>query len=449
MENNDLTRGSIPKHIKNIAVPASVGFFFNTMYNVVDTYFGGLVSTDALAALSLSFPVFFVIIAMGTGIATGATALIANALGAKDERKSQIYSLQAITFSVLLGLLLTVIGYFVAPFLFGVLGAEGEYLEISVSYINVILLGSVFFGLTFVINGILNAQGDTKTFRNFLIIGFFLNLILNPMLMFGWLGLPALGLDGVAWATFIIQVVGVAYMGRVIVRKGIICPGCSSLFYPRYKYFKEISQQGFPASLNMMTVAVGIFVITYFIAPFGKAAVAAYGIATRVDQIALLPSIGLNIAALAMVGQNNGAKKFERCREVYHTVMRYGIIISTFGMLGVFLLASQLMSLFTSDGEVVEIGAHYLRISILVYWAYTILYIVTSVLQGLKKPMFAIWIGLYRQIAAPIVFFYLFSRVLGWELDGIWWGIFAINWTAVMISLWYARSVMRRLFGKL
>jgi len=106
------------------------------------------------------------------------------------------------------------------------------------------------------------------------------------------------------------------------------------------------------------------------------------------------------------------------------------------------------MALFTKDAEVIAIGSHYLLISVLVYWAYAILFMLTSVLQGLRKPMFAVWIGLYRQIIAPLAFFYFFSRVLGWELNGIWWGIFAINWTAVVISYLYAKKVMREIFDK-
>lgn len=447
MKNNNLTKGDISKQIKMIAVPASVGFFFNTMYNVVDTYFGGLVSTDALAALSLSFPVFFIIIALGSGISSGSSALIANALGAQDEKRANSYALQALSFSVIISFFLTVGGYFMAPYLFKILGAEGAYLNIAIEYINIILLGSVFFGLTFVINGILNAEGDTKTFRNFLIFGFFLNCLLDPMFMFGWLGFPAMGLTGVAWATVLIQVIGTVYMGRILAKKNIFCQECWHLFYPQKEYFKEIARQGFPASLNMMTVAVGVFIITYFVAPFGNAAVAAYGIATRIDQIAVMPSIGLNVAALTLVGQNNGAKKFDRCLKVFKIVMRYGLLLALLGIVGVYFFAEGLMSFFTKDPEVINIGMHYLYISILIYGAYTILYIIVSVLQGLKKPNFALWIGTYRQILAPIIFFYVFSQIFGWGIDGIWWGIFAINWTAVIISLFYAKKVFDKILA--
>jgi len=180
----DLTQGSVTKHIKTIAIPASIGFFFNTMYNVVDTFFGGLIGVDALAALSLSFPVFFVIIALGSGMSTGATALISNCLGEKKKTEAMKYVIQSITFTVFLGLFLTILGWLVTPYLFMMLGAEGNYLALSTGYMNIILGASVFFMLTFTLNGILTSQGDTKSFRNFLIVGFFLNLILNPMLVY-------------------------------------------------------------------------------------------------------------------------------------------------------------------------------------------------------------------------------------------------------------------------
>ena len=446
--NNDLTTKPIPELVRRIAIPASVGFFFNTMYNVVDTYYGGLISTQALASLSLSFPVFFTIIALGSGISTGASALIANALGARDSDRAQKYATQSISFSAIVSLLLTIAGWLAAPFLFRLLGAEGDYLRMALSYINVIFGGTILFSLTFVINGILNAQGDTRTFRNYLVAGFFLNVLFDPWFMFGGFGMPALGLAGVAWATLTIEFLGVIYMGYRAIKSGILCRECWGMLWPRLEFYKDVAKQGFPASLNMMTVALGIFIITYFVSPFGKAAVAAYGITTRIDQIALLPTIGLNIATLTLVGQNNGAKLYERCREAYAKNLQYGFIIVAFGIAGVAVFARQLMRLFTADPAVVDIGVTYLHISVLVYWAYMVLYIAVSALQGLKKPLYAIWIGLYRQIAAPIIIFPLLATVLALGLTGIWWGVFVINWSATIISLLYTRRQMKKIFVK-
>ena len=446
-KNNGLTTKPIPGLIAQLAIPASIGMFFNTMYNVVDTWFSGLISTEAIAALSLSFPVFFVILAIGFGISTGTTALIANALGAGDEIEARLYAVQSVSFTIILSMLLMVLGLFSAPFLFKILGAEGSYLAISLSYINIIFYGLVFFSLTFVLNAILTAQGDTKSFRNVLTMGFFLNLVLDPWFIYGGLGMPALGLAGVAWATIFIQLLSTLFMSMRVIRSGLFCKDCWGMFVPRRRYFVDIGAQGFPASLNTMTIAIGIFIITWYLSRFGQNAVAAYGIATRVDQIALLPIMGLTTATLTLVGQNNGAGLYDRCVTAFQKALLYGTLVTTVSMIIVFCAPRVIMQIFTGDPAVVDIGAFYLRISAFIYWAYIILFVSVAALQGLKKPMYAIWIGLYRQIVAPAVAFYILAYLLGLGLTGIWWGIFLVTWSATIFTLYYVRRTMNRMFS--
>ncbi len=440
-ENELLTR-PIPALVRKLAVPASVGFFFNTMYNVVDTYWGGKLSTEALAALSLSFPVFFIIIAAGSGLSTGLTALIANALGGGRREDASRLSAQGASFSVLVSIVLSIVGIFAAPKLFMLLGADGSYLGLSLSYMNVIFLGTVFFLLSYALNSTLNATGDTKTFRNFLIAGFFLNLILDPMFMFGWLGLPALGLKGVALATVVIELLGCVYLGWRVSKLSLSRGRRVNDFIPNLTVFREIAGQSIPASLNMVTVGLGIFIITYFIAPFGQTVVAAYGIATRVEQIFLLPTIGLTVAALTLVGQSNGAGNVARARESVVVCLKYGIYIMTVGTIAIFFFAKPFMGIFTNDVDVISSGAFYLRIAAFLTWAYAVMFTNVSALQGMKKPLFAVWIGLGRQIIGPVLIFWLFSTWFG--LSGIWWGIFLINWTAAIITMVYARRVFRQ-----
>ena len=445
MENNiQLTTQPIPKLIRHIAIPVSIGFFFHTMFNVVDTFFGGLISTKVLAALSLSFPVFFIILAMGSGISTGTTALIGNAFGAGNRDEARLFGIQGISFGVLVSIIMTLIGVYASPFLFSVLGASDDYLTACLIYMNTIFLGTVFFMLVFMLNAILVALGDTRSFRNFLIGGFLLNIILDPWFIYGGLGIPPLGIAGIALATVLIQLFGGVYLGIKVYKTDFMSNKSIKDILPKAGYFKEIARQGFPASLNLVTVGIGIFVITYFISKFGKEAVAAYGIATRVEQIALLPTVGLNTATLTIVAQNNGAKLFDRIKETLNAALRYGGILMGLGTMGVFLLAEHLMGLFTNDGRVVEIGATYLRIAAFVFYAYVILYVNVAALQGVKRPMYAIWIGLYRQIIAPIIVFYFLTQILDFGLMAIWWGIFSVTWSAALITLFYARRLLRK-----
>lgn len=439
-EENPLLTERIPKLIRTIAMPASIGFFFNTMYNVVDTYFGGLHSTEGLAALSLSFPVFFLIIAVGSGIGSGLTALIAHALGEGNREKAVRYVVQGLSFGVGLSIALTIIGLAAAPSLFRLLGATDSYLALSLSYMNMMFYGTAAFMFLFLLNGILSATGDTKAYRNFLITGFFLNFVFNTWFMFGGLGLPPLGLAGLALGTVVVQVIGVAYMLYKVSKAGLLHARLTKRdFLPDWHVYKEISTQGFPASLGMMTVALGIFIITYFISAFGEGAVAAYGIATRIEQITLLPLIGLNIAVLTLVGQNNGAKLFARVRETYRLALRYGTIISLVATVFLLIAASPLMHLFTSDAAIIATGVTYLHIAAFVAAAYMILFMSDAALRGLKRPMFFLWLGIVRQIVLPAIVFTLLIKTFDTGLIGVWWGIFGIVWAAALVVLFYVR----------
>jgi len=444
-QSNYLITESIPSLIRKIAIPASVGFFFNTMYNVVDTYFSGLISTEAIAALSLSFPIFFIIISFGSGISSGVTTLIAHALGEGKKDEAREFAEQGFSFGLVMAAVITSAGFLFAPALFGLLGAEGIYLEYALSYISVIFAGAVFFVLTFICNSILNATGDTKSFRNFLISGFFVNFLFNYWFMFGGLGVPALGIAGIALGTIVVQCFGVIYLVHRVIKTGLITRDFLRHLLPKKDVYKKIAAQGFPASLSMMTVGIGIFITTFFISGFGKAPVAAFGIATRVEQIALLPLIGLNIAVLSLVGQNRGAGKHDRVVEVIKRAMKYALVIATIGVVFISVSASYLMKLFTNDPSVILVGVQYLRIAAFIMWAYATLFVIDSVFRGLKKPAFSLWLGLFRQIIAPLIFFSLAIYVFHTSIFGIWWSMFTIVWVAAIISFTYVLRMLKKI----
>ncbi|MBK8166650.1 MAG: MATE family efflux transporter [bacterium] len=409
------------------------------MFNVVDTYFAGRLSTDALAALSLSFPVFFMFVAIGSGFATGTTALIGQALGAGDRRRASLIGAQGIVLAGVLGVASSALGFLAVPHLFRLLGAEGAYLATCLQYMNVILGGAALMFGVHMLNGVLNAQGDTRTFRDALIMACALNVVLDPWFMFGGLGLPPLGIGGLALATIVAQMFSFALMAHRVRRTGLLDRDAGARWRPDPAVLGAIAHQGLPAGGNMMTMALGVFVITWFLGQVSHQAVAAYGVATRIEQMMLLPAIGLNVATLTLSAQNGGARRFDRVRQAVRTALGAGAVLMVCGGILLLLLARPLMDAFTDDPAVVAIGARYLRIAAFIGFAYIILFVNTSALQGLKRPALALWIGLARQIVAPVLVFGLATRVWGLGLDGIWWGIFGITWAAALAAVVLAR----------
>jgi Na+-driven multidrug efflux pump len=254
-----------------------------------------------------------------------------------------------------------------------------------------------------------------------------------------------MGIAGIALSTVLITAGGALYIS-VRVRQTRLADGLSRRdFKPSWTAFREIIRQGLPASLNMMTVALGIFVITWFVSRYSAGGVAAYGIATRIEQIVLLPTIGLNIATLTLCGQNHGAGNLERVRQTWHTAVRYGLILMLLG--GILLLAAggPLMRAFTDEAAVIQAGRAYLHVAAWTLGSYVILYQTVFMLQGLKRPMFGLWVGLYRQALAPALVFPTLAFVMGLGLKGIWWGIALINWSAAIVAWFYGRAILQRL----
>jgi putative MATE family efflux protein len=441
----DLTEGSILSHVKAIAIPSSVGFFFNTMFNVVDSIYAGQLSTDALAGLSLSFPIFFLIIAIGSGIGNGTSTLSAIAIGKKDIQEYHQLARNALQMALFVGIALIFLAPFIIEPLFELTGAKGASLALGVAYTQTIFYGSLFFLLNFTLNGLLASQGNTKPYRNYLIIGFFMNLILDPLLIFGWFGLPALGTVGVALATVIVQLFGTVYLSYRWMKSELFDQTMLKKAKASLSTIGELLKQIIPSSLNSATIALGIFIINYYVLFYGGSqTIAAYGAAVRIEQLILLPTLGLNIAALNIVGQNFGAGNFKRIMQARSLVTKVGVVIMLVGVAIIFPAAPYLIQIFNGDPAVVSAGSTYLRIEVFAFLTYVFLNMNISVLQGIKKPNFALWIGMFRQFL-PFVLFYFLGTTLNMGILGVWWGIVIINWMAVGITLIYTKSQLKKL----
>ena len=440
-----LREAPVPGLVRELSIPVIVGMFFQTMYNVVDTWAAGLISTEALAALSASFPVFFFVIAVSHGCQAATTALVSHKLGANEVEDAKGMSGQALVFSLWMGILSGAVGWWACPHLLGFLNLEGEPLQLGITYLRTIFISTPFYALSSTLNGILSANGSTKPFRNAIIICFLLNIPLDLWFIHGGGPLPAMGFAGIALATALLQVVTFVYLYKVALQTHVLPRMRKGCYLPHPASQFKLMEQGFPAMVNILTIAGGIYVYTWFAAGLGTEVVAAMGISMRIEQIVLLPSIGLNTAAMTLSGHALGARNAGRLMDIFRTCLKFGFYIYLVGGPVVAAFAPFWMSVFTQDPDVVGIGATCLRISMLSYYAYILLFTITSMLQGLQRPMFAIWIGLYRQVLAPLVAVPFLMTVFAPPELGIWWGVFASVWTGTLVSVLYGVFVYKRI----
>jgi putative MATE family efflux protein len=447
MARRDLTTGSIPDHFRALALPTAIGMMFTTLYNVVDVYYAGMLGTEAQAGLAISFTVFFVLfVAIGVGLSSAMGALVGHALGKRSGQESLIAA-QGITFGLGASVCLMVIGWFAAPWLIALVSEPGAYRDAANQYLRVLMLGAPAFVIAYVANGILTAQGDTKSMQYANMAAFFANLALNPLFIFGIGPLKGIGFDGIALSTVVSQAGVMAYVLWRALRSEAMAG--HRRFVPEAAMMRQIGGQALPASFSMVVMMVAGFVIQFFLKGFGGEAVAAYGIALRIEQLILLPAFGLTGALLPIAAQNYGAGHFDRVREATMFCFKAGVALMLAGSCILWFAAGPAMALFTNDARVIEIGKSYLHVDGFILPIYVTLFAITSLLQAFKKPIYTLWIGIYRQGIGVALFSWIYVHVFDLGYLGIWIGIATAVTTGLMLSLALTERLARDLIGGL
>jgi putative MATE family efflux protein len=440
--NNNLQTQDIPVLLKKMSIPLSTGMFFQTMYNVVDTFYAGFLSTQCVAAISLGFIFFYILVGIGNGLGTTLTSLIGNCFGKKKNFLASLYAFKGFLFICIVGTLCSIIGYLCAPYIFLFLGATDDYLQLCLDYINIIIIGNIFFMINTSCNAILNGLGDTKTFRNTLIFGFFANIALNPLFMYGFWFIPALGLKGIALSTVFVQIIIMFYLIKKVLNTSIINFKVIHYFLPEKRIYKELISQGIPSSLNIVIMGIGAIILMYFISDYGYKAVAGYGIAFRVETILLMPALGLSTSTLILVSTNYGAKEYKRVVTTLYLSLKYGFIICGIGALFLYIFGESIIKIFDADKEVIRFSMTYLVIQIWVFFALLTLYVCVSVLQGIKKPKMVFYIGMYRQVIAQIAIAFIIVKYLQLDITYLWLGILVMVYSAAIYLYLYTKKVL-------
>ena len=441
-----LTKDPIWFLLRKVTIPASIGSLFQTFYNLVDTWFAGRISAEAIAAIAKSFPIYFTIIAIGVGLTAGTNTLIGNNLGAKNKKKASLFIAQSIIFAFFLSILVTFFGLNVSDFLLSIMGSDKEGIILSRKYLDIIFYGTVIVLIQISLNGTLNAQGDTKSYRNVLIFSFFLNIFLNPLFIFGYGFIPAFGISGLAIATVVAQFIGLLYLAYKVYCCELKQYLRFKCFIPKFDLLGELTYQTIPVMFSMLLIGVGLFNILYFIGQFGDIATAGYGAALRIEQVFLLPVIALNTAVLSIGGQNFGAKSFNRIRELYKKALLFGSSFMICAGIIIFFGAEFLVSLFTNNLEAINHGAIYLKVAALIGPIYPVFFITTAVFQAVKKPLYSLYMSILRLTALPFLSLWYVINIKGGEYEDIFYTILITNWFMGIAVLIFIGNFLNNVF---
>jgi putative MATE family efflux protein len=415
----DLTEGPILKTLIRLAVPVTVSMVMFTFYLMVDLYFVGRLGSDAVAALSISSNAFFIHLGLATILGTGGMALIAQAYGRKDySRAAQVFK-QSILMALVIGILETVTGLLIAPSYITFFGGTGKSLEWGIQYFQIFSISFFFMLLLYVIGNCFRGMGNTKTPMIILLQANILNIILDPMLIYGWQGLPAMGVRGAAIASLISHIYALAIYGYFIFIKGSHMDVKGPWRLNRSIVGKSL-YIGIPSGLNHFLLAANLLITYRVISIYGTAALASIGIGFRLLQAIYIPVIALASAMAAIIGQNFGAKQYTR---ITGTLWR-GWTISMVFMICCTVISrlfpEDLIGIFSNDPDVIHFGVNYLAIFSLGYFAVATIMVAASAFQGLGKT--------YPCLIGAVLDNVLFAGLVltlpaffGWGIKSVWW----------------------------
>ncbi len=438
----NLLKDEVSLLVRKLAVPASVGTLFQTLYTIVDTFYAGKISPEALSALSKSFPIYFLIIATSIGVTVAGTSLIGSSIGEKNEKNVLSYFGNVIIYSIIISIVVSILGFAFGEKIFLLMNSSQEVTILGLEYINVIFLGTILFILVVALNSFLHAEGDTKTYRNVLIFSFFLNIILNPIFIFGFLFIPPLGITGIGIATLIAQFVSLLVILIKILNNQRIKQITLDHFKAKFFFLKNIFFQSMPITIAILGYSIAATIVFTYVGLFGEYAVAGYGSATRIEQVVLLPILGINTAIISIIAQNIGAKYYDRVEQSYFTSIKYGLFIMLIAGVVIFISADIVPKFFSSNPEVIKHGSMYLKISAFILPAYPIFFLSNGFFMALKKSEKAMVNNIARNVIVPVLSFYI-AKYLNADFKTFFyiWAIF--QWLISLMLFFYVKYYIK------
>ncbi|HEX4533522.1 MAG TPA: MATE family efflux transporter [Rhizomicrobium sp.] len=437
-----LLEGSIPRSLFLLAVPIMGANILQVAYQLIDAFWVGRLGAFAVAAVSISMPVMFVMIAAGMGFAIAGTTLIAQYTGARDHDMVDHVAAQTLVTIVFVSVVLGTLGFFVTPYLLHAMGVAPDVYRGALAFMRVVFISLPFMFVYAMVQALMRGVGEVKAPLYIVALTVILNFALDPVLIFGKFGLPAWGVMGAAIATLIAQVIAATVSLRLLFggRYGIHVNWHD--FKPDMTFVKRAFLLGYPASIEQSARGLGMTAMIFLITSFGTVVTASYGVFSNVMNLAIIPAMGFSMATSTLVGQNIGAQNIARAEQV----ARLAAII-TFAVLTVFgilctIFAPAIVAFFVpEDPRVIVEGAHFIRI---VAWSFGFIglqFALMGVLRAAGEMIPAMIISLVSQWILQLPVAYALSKYTSLGIDGLWWSSpFANITTAAIAGIWFARG---------
>lgn len=432
----DYTRISLRRAIFLLAVPMILELVMESAFAVVDIYFVGKLGASAVATVGLTETYLFLLYSIAMGVAMAVTAIIARRIGEKNKEAAGVAAIQSIYLGLLCSLPFAIAGIFFSKELLAVMGADSWSIEHGHRYTQWMLGGNAVIILLFVINAIFRGAGDAAIAMRVLWIANILNMALDPLLIFGWGPIPAMGIEGAAIATNIGRAVGVTLQLWALFRGGKHIGVRLKQIYWDARILLSIVKTSLGGVGQMIVSMTSWIFLMRILADVGSDAVAGSTIALRIMMFTMMPAWGLSNAAATLVGQNLGAGKPDRAES---SVWRIGVINMIFLVLvafGYYFYNEELMGIFTDDPEVTSIGAEWLRILSYSYFVYGWWMVSVQAFNGAGDTRTPTKINLVFFWLIQIPLCYLLAIHFDWEHSGVFWGVFISETSVGLFTLW-------------
>jgi len=395
-----------------MSIPSGLGILSLLFFNLADTYFVSLLGTDQLAALSFTFPVTFILMSIMIGLGSGLSSSLARLIGKGGKDNIAAYTVNGLLLGLLFTVVMTTIGHLTIAPLFNMLGAETRLLPYITQYLSVWYIAVLFLVVPLMGNSALRATGNTKFPSLVMAVAGLINVVLDPLFIFGWWFIPAMGIQGAAIATLISWALSMVASIILLMRSQLIAAFCFTI-KDTLNVWRRVLRVGRPAALSQMINPLGNAIIMSLLAGYEASAVAAFGVGIRIESLMLITITALASSLTPFIAQNLGAGQDDRARSALLACAKFSVVCQLIFYVLIAVLAQPIAGLFSDDPAVTEYIVVFLRIVPLAYGALGIVILVANALNAYNRPGSSLLLNLARLFLVLLPMAWLGSELIG------------------------------------